>query len=180
MASFHSSLETQVRFIHGRSDLTSAGVRHGLHPARGGTSLAGRVLSPILDKIFNNAAWRKHSNLVSACKAAFYRLDAVTDSNNSPSSPLRGFSPSDADTVLRPLALAIDTASTKVAESALDTVQKLFFLGLMALILGEIDNRSDDDEDRPLHSTSSVVGFICGCGGLISFFDREIPNKFRR
>ncbi|KAG1364200.1 putative Brefeldin A-inhibited guanine nucleotide-exchange protein 1 [Cocos nucifera] len=85
----------------------------------GGTSRASLVLSPILDKIFKNAARRNHFNLISACKPAIYRLDAVTDSNNSLSSLLRGFSPSDADKVLHPLALAVDIASTKVAESAL-------------------------------------------------------------
>lgn len=106
-----------------------------------GTSRAGRFPTLTLGKIFKNAAWQKHSNLVSACNAALDRLDAVTDSNNSPSSPLRGLYASNADTFLHPLALAFafDTASTKVPVSALDCAQKLFFRGLMVLIRGKID-----------------------------------------
>ncbi|KAG1326806.1 Brefeldin A-inhibited guanine nucleotide-exchange protein 1 [Cocos nucifera] len=127
----------------------------------GGSSRAGRVLGPGLDKIIKNAAWRKHSNLVAACKAALDRLDAVTDSDDSPASPLFGLSTSDADTVLHPLVLAID-ATAKVAEPALDCAQKLFSLGL---IRGEIDHRSEGD-NRGLHAASRLVGSICGCGGL--------------
>ncbi|KAJ4846622.1 Protein big1 [Turnera subulata] len=105
----------------------------------GGQSRCGRALGPYLDKIVKNAAWRKHSHLVSSCKSALDKLDSITDSpsNPFPDSPLSGVSPSDADSLLRPLLLALDSNYPKVAEPALDCLFRLFSLGILR---GEIDS----------------------------------------
>ncbi|PRQ25223.1 hypothetical protein RchiOBHm_Chr6g0281231 [Rosa chinensis] len=69
----------------------------------GGVSRAGRLLGPSLDKIIKNAAWRKHSHLVSACKSALDKLDSLSDSPlNDPNSPIVGFLFPDAESVLAP------------------------------------------------------------------------------
>ncbi|WOL13686.1 hypothetical protein Cni_G22459 [Canna indica] len=129
----------------------------------GGSSRAGRVLGPALDKIIKNAAWRKHANLVASCKAALDRLDALSDSPDLvDSSPLFGLPSADADSVLQPLVLAIDSAYTKVAEPALECAQKLFSHGLLR---GEISLQSDaDDATRP--AASRLLVSVCSCGGI--------------
>lgn len=99
----------------------------------GGTSRCGWVLGPALDKIIKNVAWRKHSHLVSACKSALDRLHSLADDSHDPTScsPLYGLSPSDADFLLQPLIMAIESASPKVVEPALDCAYRLFSFGLI-------------------------------------------------
>ncbi|RVW48251.1 Brefeldin A-inhibited guanine nucleotide-exchange protein 1 [Vitis vinifera] len=48
----------------------------------GGSSRAGRVLGPSLDKIIKNVAWRKHSQLVAACKSVLDKLETLADSSD--------------------------------------------------------------------------------------------------
>lgn len=128
----------------------------------GGSSRAGRVLGHALDKIIKNAAWRKHSALVAACKSALDRLELISESSETDyASPLAGLSSADADLALYPLSLAVDSASPKVLDPALECAHKLFSAGLFR---GEIDHRSDPQE--PLDSASRLLGSICGCGGL--------------
>ncbi|KAG4110589.1 hypothetical protein ERO13_D13G057801v2 [Gossypium hirsutum] len=43
----------------------------------GDPSRCGRVLGPSLDKIIKNAAWRKHSHIVSSCKSTLEKLDTL-------------------------------------------------------------------------------------------------------
>lgn len=128
----------------------------------GGPSRCGRVLGPSLDKIIKNAAWRKHSHLVSSCKSTLDKLESLSESESSSGdtqSPLLGLSSSDAEYVLQPLFLALDSAYAKVVEPALECTFKLFSLGLLC---GEID--------RPDKSTAGVVfnmiDSICKSGGL--------------
>ncbi|KAJ0988116.1 hypothetical protein J5N97_006472 [Dioscorea zingiberensis] len=129
----------------------------------GGSSRAGRVLGHALDKIIKNAAWRKHSALVAACKSALDRLELIADSPDADdASPLAGLSSADADLVLHPLILAVDSASPKVLDPALECAHKLFSAGLFR---GEIDHRPDPQEPL-LVSASRLLGSICGCGGL--------------
>lgn len=111
----------------------------------GGPSRCGRIIGPSLDKIIKNAAWRKHSHLVAACKSALDKLETVVDfsaSNSDPQSPLAGFSAADAQFVLQPLVIAIDSAYPKVVEPALDCGFKLFSLELFR---GEIDGSVSGD-----------------------------------
>lgn len=105
----------------------------------GGSSRAGRVLGPSLDKIIKNVAWRKHSQLVAACKSVLDKLETLADSSDPNSnSPVFGLSVSDAEFVLQPLLLALDSASAKVMEPALECLFKLCSLGLIS---GVIDRK---------------------------------------
>uniref|UniRef100_A0A7N0T1N3 SEC7 domain-containing protein n=1 Tax=Kalanchoe fedtschenkoi TaxID=63787 RepID=A0A7N0T1N3_KALFE len=97
----------------------------------GGSSPAGKVLGPSLDKIIKNVAWRKHAQLVSACKSAIDKLETIADFLGSDSfgSPLSGFQQSDAEFVIQPLVLALGSGSP-VVEPALECCFKLFSMGL--------------------------------------------------
>ena len=140
----------------------------------GGTSRCGRVLGPSLDKIIKNAAWRKHSHLVSACKSTLDKLESLSESESTTSgdtqiqSPLSGLSPQDAEYALQPLFLALDSAYAKVVEPALECTFKLFSLGL---VRGEIDRPDSSTASASASQSGSGVVFniidaICKSGGL--------------
>ncbi|KAL1190171.1 Brefeldin A-inhibited guanine nucleotide-exchange protein 1 [Cardamine amara subsp. amara] len=121
----------------------------------GGATRCGRVIGPSLDKIIKNAAWRKHTFLVSACKSVLDKLESLSDSPD-PSSPLFGLSPSDSDAVIQPLLLSLDTAYAKVVEPALDCSFKLFSLSLLR---GEVCSSSPDSLLYKLvHAICKVYG----------------------
>lgn len=121
----------------------------------GGPSRCGRVVGPSLDKIIKNAAWRKHSQLVSSCKSTIDKLESLPECDDSDSkSPLVGIPSSDAEYVLQPLFLALDSAYAKVVEPALDCTFKLLSLGL---VRGEIINS---------HLFFNIIDAICKSGGL--------------
>lgn len=127
--------------------------------ALGGPSRSGRVIGPSLDKIVKNVAWRKHSQLVASCKSAIDKLETLTDSpdpNSNP--PLHGLSPSDAEFVLQPLILALDSGSPKVVEPALECAYKLFSL---ALIRGEIYPPGNDSSSS---ITFRLIEALCKSG----------------
>lgn len=131
----------------------------------GGPSRCGRVLGPSLDKIIKNAAWRKHSHLVSACKSTLDKLESLSESESSSSdtqSPLSGLSSSDAEYVLQPLYLALDSAYAKVVEPALECTFKLFSLGL---VRGEID-RPDSSTASQSGVVFKMIDAICKSAGL--------------
>ncbi|XVE49637.1 hypothetical protein DITRI_Ditri01bG0097500 [Diplodiscus trichospermus] len=124
----------------------------------GGPSRCGRVLGPSLDKIIKNAAWRKHSHLVSTCKSALDKLETLTDTALSdPTSPLVGLSSPDADFVLKPILLALDSNYAKVAEPALECTFKLFSLGV---VRGEIDSNMSNS------ILYKIVESVCKVGGI--------------
>ncbi|KAF1868742.1 hypothetical protein Lal_00036180 [Lupinus albus] len=127
----------------------------------GGTSRCGRVVGPSLDKIIKNAAWRKHSHLVSACKSTLDKLESISDSSTteSSSSVLLGLSSSDAESVLQPLYLALDSAYPKVVEPALECTFKLFSLGL---VRAEIETSSESGSGIVLN----MINAICKSAGI--------------
>ncbi|KAK1374056.1 Brefeldin A-inhibited guanine nucleotide-exchange protein 1 [Heracleum sosnowskyi] len=135
----------------------------------GGPSRCGWVLGPSLDKIIKNVAWRKHSHLVNACKSALDKLHSVSDVDNSqdPSvlpvsaSPLFGFNQIDAEFLLQPLVLALETAAPKVVEPALDCVYRLFGLGLIRGCEVTVDRISDGSK-----VVFDLLEAVCKCGGL--------------
>ncbi|KAK4258438.1 hypothetical protein QN277_004889 [Acacia crassicarpa] len=136
--------------------------------ALGGPSRCGRVLGPSLDKIIKNAAWRKHSHLVSACKSSLDKLETLSDSELTPSdaqSPLSGLSSSDAEYVLQPLFLALDSAYAKVVEPALECAFKLISLGL---VHGEIDHTDSGTTSTDSQSkvVFRIIDAVCKSGGL--------------
>ncbi|KAJ4966640.1 hypothetical protein NE237_018489 [Protea cynaroides] len=129
--------------------------------ALGGTSRAGRIIGPSLDKIIKNVAWRKHTQLVAACKSVLDKLETLKDSPDPiPDTPIFGFVPADAEFVLQPLILAVDSTSAKVIEPALDCAFKLFSHGLFQ---GEIDRPEGDVTPSVLHR---LIDSICNCAGL--------------
>ncbi|PIN15717.1 hypothetical protein CDL12_11653 [Handroanthus impetiginosus] len=99
----------------------------------GGASRCGWVLGPSLDKIIKNVAWRKHSHLVSVCKSALDKLESLSDDASDPNScsPLYGLSYSDAEFLLQPLIMALESGSPKVFDPALDCAFRLFSFGLI-------------------------------------------------
>ncbi|KAK6946553.1 Sec7 domain [Dillenia turbinata] len=137
----------------------------------GGNSRSGRVLGPSLDKIIKNVAWRKHAQLVAACKSALDKLDSLSDSvpdsssdPHSPPSPLFGIPLPDAKFVLNPILLALESAYPKVVDPALECLFKLFSLGL---IRDEIDLSSDAASDNPSPSIAfRLLDAVCKCSNL--------------
>ncbi|KAI3736492.1 hypothetical protein L6452_16034 [Arctium lappa] len=124
----------------------------------GGQSRCGWLLGPSLDKIIKNAAWRKHSHIVTACKSALDKLETLADDPSS-STPLYGVSSlSDAESLILPLILAIDSSSSKVVEPALDCSYRLFSL---RLIRCEIDS-----SEQPPSLIFRLIDSICKCGSL--------------
>ncbi|XP_002514399.3 brefeldin A-inhibited guanine nucleotide-exchange protein 1 [Ricinus communis] len=127
----------------------------------GGSSRSGKVLGPSLDKIVKNAAWRKHSHLVSACKSVLDSLQSLSDSDSvsgSNATVLVGIqSPSDSEFFLNPLILALESSYAKVVEPALECAFKLFSLGLLT---GEIDSNNSS----VLFKIIDGVCKVCGIG----------------
>ncbi|KAG9456630.1 hypothetical protein H6P81_001138 [Aristolochia fimbriata] len=129
----------------------------------GGSSRPGRHLGPALDKIIKNVAWRKHAHLVAACKSALDRLQIIGDAPEPVhGSPLPDLSLVDADLVIFPLILALDSASPKIAEPAFECIFKLISLGYL---------RAEIDRIDPLDAANAPIAFrlfdaICRCGGL--------------
>ncbi|WVZ77501.1 hypothetical protein U9M48_025360 [Paspalum notatum var. saurae] len=130
----------------------------------GGASPSGRVLGPALDRIIKNAAWRKHSALVAAAKAA---LDLLSSSpaypSPDPTSPLLGLPSAAADAALHALLLALESASPKVADPALDCVAKLLYHRLLLGDLGSAGAGAGDDASSP---ASRLLAAVLACGAL--------------
>ncbi|KAF0935706.1 hypothetical protein E2562_035754 [Oryza meyeriana var. granulata] len=128
----------------------------------GGASPSGRVLGPALDRIIKNAAWRKHSALVAAAKAALDLLSSSACPPPDPTSPhpslLLGLPAAAADACLHALLLALESASPKVADPALDCVAKLLY---HRLLLGDLGAASDDDSPA-----SKLLTAVLSCGAL--------------
>ncbi|GLJ54587.1 hypothetical protein SUGI_1172580 [Cryptomeria japonica] len=112
------------------------------------SSRLGPIISPALDKIIKNASWRKHSKLVQECKVVLEKLSATEPSvetqeqetENLTVSPIVdgpiSFNLSDSETILKPLIVACESGNLKIAEPALDCIQKLIVHGH---IRGEAD-----------------------------------------
>ncbi|KAK4746645.1 hypothetical protein SAY87_025682 [Trapa incisa] len=127
--------------------------------ALGGQSRCGRAIGPSLDKIIKNAAWRKHSAIVAACKSALDKLETLPASDSTdPSSPLLGLCPADANLVLHPLVLALEAAYSKIAEPALECAFRLFSLNL---VYAEIADSSDQSP-----AILKLIQAVCKSGGI--------------
>ncbi|KAM0945494.1 putative Sec7 domain, mon2, dimerization and cyclophilin-binding domain, Sec7 domain superfamily [Dioscorea sansibarensis] len=116
--------------------------------------LLAQILLPSLDKIVKNASWRKgHAKLSHQCKALIDKLSAPPTSAavspvSSPTSssslpgPVVGLSLAESESILNPLIAALSSASPKIAEPALDCVQRLIS---HSLLRGEADPGSSPD-----------------------------------
>ncbi|KQJ93806.1 brefeldin A-inhibited guanine nucleotide-exchange protein 1 isoform X1 [Brachypodium distachyon] len=127
----------------------------------GGSTPSGRVLGPALDRIIKNAAWRKHSALVAAAKTALDLLSSSSYPPHDPTSPhpspLLGLPAAAAAASLHALILALESASPKVADPALDCVAKLLY---HRLLLGDLGAASDDSPP------SKLLTAVLSCGAL--------------
>ncbi|CAE6158068.1 unnamed protein product [Arabidopsis arenosa] len=123
----------------------------------GGATRCGRIIGPSLDKIIKNAAWRKHTYLVSSCKSVLDKLESLPDDFHDPSSVVSGLAASDADSVLQPFLFSLDTAYSKVVEPSLDCAFKLFSLSILR---GEIQSSKQDSILFKLVNAVSKVGAI--------------------
>ncbi|KAJ0076532.1 hypothetical protein Patl1_35588 [Pistacia atlantica] len=128
----------------------------------GGLSRCGRALGPYLDKIIKNAAWRKHSHLVSSCKSALDKLDSISD-DPSHVSPLFGVSQTDAEFVIKPLFLALESAYPKVVEPALECAFKLFSVGLVRGQV-EVESHNSGNSSSVVFKLIDSVCKVCGIG----------------
>ncbi|XP_010432288.1 PREDICTED: brefeldin A-inhibited guanine nucleotide-exchange protein 4-like isoform X1 [Camelina sativa] len=123
----------------------------------GGATRCGRIIGPSLDKIIKNAAWRKHTYLVSSCKSVLDKLESLPDDFHDPSSVVSGLAASEADSVLQPFLFSLDTAYSKVVEPSLDCAFKLFSLSILR---GEIQSSKQDSILFKLVNAVSKVGAI--------------------
>ncbi|KAF0931449.1 hypothetical protein E2562_004573 [Oryza meyeriana var. granulata] len=129
----------------------------------GCASPAGRVLARALDKVIKHSSWRKHSALVAASKSALDLLSAsasASDSSDEASSvsPIPGVAAAAADAALGALLIALDPASPKVTEPALECVSSLLSLRLLH---GEVAAAADNT--LPV---SKLFAAVISCGGL--------------
>ncbi|TQD86038.1 hypothetical protein C1H46_028424 [Malus baccata] len=129
-----------------------------------------QVVSPALDKIIKNASWRKHAKLASECKAVLERLskskpDPNSDSDNSGPGPLHDggseeYSLADSESILSPVINAAGSAVLKIADPAVDCIQKLIAHGYLR---GEADASGDAAEAKLL---TKLIESVCKCHDL--------------
>ncbi|KAK6162478.1 hypothetical protein DH2020_002319 [Rehmannia glutinosa] len=135
-----------------------------------------QVLIPALDKIVKNASWRKHAKLAAECKSVIEHLTSPSQ-NPTPTSPpaspsgqsdsnassypgvLLDLSLSESDIILSPLINAISCNYVKVADPALDAVQKLIAHGYLH---GEADTSGGPDAKL----LSKLIDCVCKCHDL--------------
>ncbi|KAK1376293.1 Brefeldin A-inhibited guanine nucleotide-exchange protein 2 [Heracleum sosnowskyi] len=140
-----------------------------------------QTLTPALEKIIKNGSWRKHSKLVHQCKSLLERL-ANSSSSESPFSPHSPDSPSDADTsaslpgvlydtgtsefsladseiILTPLINSLTSGNVKIAEPALDCIQKLIAHGILR---GEADTSGGPEASL----LAKLIDSVCKCHEL--------------
>ncbi|KAL9238326.1 hypothetical protein vseg_012761 [Gypsophila vaccaria] len=119
-----------------------------------GQTAVGRVIGPALSKIMKMIPWRKHNNLLTACKTTLEKLETVSTPLDSLSVTSTASSPT-VDVILTPLLLAVDTAAPKIVAVAVDAVYHLFSQNLLRLTLASTDEKS---------VVSGLIESVCKCG----------------
>ncbi|XP_068635928.1 brefeldin A-inhibited guanine nucleotide-exchange protein 2-like [Aristolochia californica] len=128
------------------------------------------VIIPALEKIVKNASWRKHSKLAHECKALIDRLSSASppsptspDSSDSIPGPLHDgplqHSLAESEIVLNPLISACSSGFLKIADPALDCIQKLV---AHACVRGEADPSGGPDSKL----LSRLIESVCKCHDL--------------
>ncbi|KAK9103545.1 hypothetical protein Sjap_020799 [Stephania japonica] len=130
------------------------------------------VLVPALEKIIKNASWRKHSKLAHECKSVIERLSASASTPDRDESDPHGSLPgplhdggavelslAESESILSPLISACGSGVLKIADPALDAIQKLIAHGY---VRGEADT-SGGAEARLL---ARLVESVCKCHDL--------------
>lgn len=136
-------------------------------PEAAPASRLSQTLTPALEKIINNASWRKHSKLAHQCKSVIEKL-AVTSSTGEVDTegldvpgPLHDggaveYSLADSEVILSPLISACGSGVLKIVEPALNCVQKLIAYGY---VRGEADS-SGGEEGKLL---AKLIEGVCKC-----------------
>ncbi|KAJ8565444.1 hypothetical protein K7X08_008020 [Anisodus acutangulus] len=134
-------------------------------------SRLNQVLIPALEKIIKNGSWRKHSKLSHECKSVIEFLR--NPSSTPPTSPsaqsdpdsathpgvLLDLSFNDSELIISPLINGAASGHLKIAEAALDAVQKLIAHGYLR---GEADPTGGPDAKL----LSKLIESVCKCHDL--------------
>ncbi|XP_047156546.1 brefeldin A-inhibited guanine nucleotide-exchange protein 2-like isoform X2 [Vigna umbellata] len=132
-----------------------------------------QVLVPALEKIIKNASWRKHAKLAHECKSVIENLtsqpkpqspasDDAADLEASVPGPIHDGGPveyslAESESILRPLIAAAGSGVVKIADPAVDAVQRLIAHGFLR---GEADSGGGAPEAKLL---ASLIEAVCKC-----------------
>ncbi|XP_043715522.1 brefeldin A-inhibited guanine nucleotide-exchange protein 2-like [Telopea speciosissima] len=132
-------------------------------------SRLSQVITPALEKIIKNGSWRKHSKLVHECRSIIDRLASpdkspTSSDEDSVPGPLQDcgpveFSLVESELILNPLIAACGSGFLKIADPALDCIQKLIAYGF---IRGE----SDPTGGPEAKLLSRLMEAVCKCHDL--------------
>ncbi|CAM8991052.1 unnamed protein product [Rhodiola kirilowii] len=138
-------------------------------------SRLSQALVPALEKIINNASWRKHSKLAHECKSLLEKFASPNQGSFSPPSPtadaeqdLPGplhdggaveYTLADSEAILSPLIGACGSGMLKIVDPALNCIQRLIAHGYLR---GEADP-SGGAEGKLL---SKLIEGVCKCREL--------------
>ncbi|KAJ1414880.1 Mon2, dimerization and cyclophilin-binding domain [Sesbania bispinosa] len=136
-------------------------------------SRLSQVIVPALEKIIKNASWRKHAKLAHECKSIVETLtspqklheDAAGEPEASVPGPLHDGGPveyslAESESILSPLINAAGSGVLKIADPAVDAIQKLIALGYLR---GEADAAGGCPESKLL---ASLIESVCKCHDL--------------
>lgn len=137
-------------------------------------SRLSQVVAPALEKIIKNASWRKHSKLAHECKSVLERLNSAqkqlpsspteSETEGSTPGPLHDGGPneyslSESEFILSPLINACGTGFLKIADPALDCIQKMIAYGYLR---GEADPTGGPEAKF----LSKLIESVCKCHDL--------------
>ncbi|CAL0324557.1 unnamed protein product [Lupinus luteus] len=134
-------------------------------------SRLSQLVVPALEKIVKNASWRKHAKLAHECKSVIERLtnkqlpppgSSSEEPENSLPGPLHDGGPveyslAESESILSPLINAAGSGVLKIAEPAVDAIQRLIAHGYLR---GEVDPSGGAVEAKLL---SNLVESVCKC-----------------
>ncbi|KAM7476342.1 hypothetical protein LguiB_023585 [Lonicera macranthoides] len=133
-----------------------------------------QLLTPPLEKIIKTgSSWRKNSKLIHQCKSLLERINSPNKPPLSPPSPnqshsdispplpgfISEFSLSDSEFLLSPFINACTSGTTKIADPALDCIQKLIAHGLLK---GQADSIGGTESNL----LSRLIESVCKCHNL--------------
>uniref|UniRef100_A0A5B7ALW0 Putative brefeldin A-inhibited guanine nucleotide-exchange protein 2-like n=1 Tax=Davidia involucrata TaxID=16924 RepID=A0A5B7ALW0_DAVIN len=140
-------------------------------------SRLNQVLVPALEKIIKNGSWRKHSKLVHECKSILERITSPEKPPLTPTSPdqsepdssaLPGvlhdggpneYSLAESEFILSPIINACASGNLKIADPALDCIQKLIS---HSYLRGEADPTGGSEAKL----LSKLIESVCKCHDL--------------
>nr|KYP64283.1 Brefeldin A-inhibited guanine nucleotide-exchange protein 2 [Cajanus cajan] len=123
-----------------------------------------QVLVPALEKIIKNASWRKHAKLAHECKSVIETLTS-SPKPQSPEASVPGpihdggpveYTLAESESILRPLIAAAASGVVKIADPAVDAVQRLIAHGFLR---GEADSGGGAPEAK----LASLIEAVCKC-----------------